>query len=541
MPLQMKTSAVIYSSLSVLFSSLGLEMSKIQVLCCDGDSTLMGNVSGLLARLRDVHRKTILAIHCMAHRTALLMSSAAKSVQVKEIDKVLVKVYSLFNRSSKRQGQWEKFAKSKGITRLKFPIFNTTRWFSRCDCLSVLLANGPLLVCFITLVTKSPAPRWGAGEAVKAMLLSYNIVASMHILLEVLTPVNALNVVFQKRDILPHELVAHVEQCKSKLISLRDGHAFHSADTASGRFFRSMEKHGMWRVKVNSNPPKAVGLHLQGEDDELHDAEAFGVELIDILLKGIDTRFPDVQMDILRAFCIFDPKHYRGAVDKYADFDLLKILIKAFCGTSAGKDALLDGKAEFQNCRQQFFALHDHMHHEVKVTPRLGFKEFWQSIQEDDQYLLAFHLMLPFAQLMAIICGDSSEVERGFSVLTHIKSAKRNRLQASTIDSLMRVCLLASKDRVSLNKFDYSTASEFYEKACGNFEGFKIQRMYQALVQQDIPDPELAGAEKFDAEEFEFDKEDGLEVLSSSSDEDEDDDFQIVHYLQEILMECLTG
>jgi hypothetical protein len=63
-------------------------------------------------------------------------------------------VHNLFNHSSKRQSQWEAFAKGYGITQFRFPIFNATRWFSRLHCVVVLTNNLAELIIFLGRATR---------------------------------------------------------------------------------------------------------------------------------------------------------------------------------------------------------------------------------------------------------------------------------------------------------------------------------------------------------------------------------------------------
>ncbi len=111
--------------------ALGLDVQRMAGFCSDGATTMAGMKSRVAARLKVVNPR-IVAVCCVAHRTALVMSDTAKSSpELQAVDSKLRQVHNLFNHSSKRQLQWEAFAKGYDITQLRFPIFNATRWFSR--------------------------------------------------------------------------------------------------------------------------------------------------------------------------------------------------------------------------------------------------------------------------------------------------------------------------------------------------------------------------------------------------------------------------
>ena len=93
---------------------------------------------GYTADVNDI----MISVHCAAHRSALVMTAAAMRVPgVKKVDHILKDVNHLFIKSATRQGAWERYAKKRGVTRFQFPLFGTTRWFSRTECIVVLAQN----------------------------------------------------------------------------------------------------------------------------------------------------------------------------------------------------------------------------------------------------------------------------------------------------------------------------------------------------------------------------------------------------------------
>ena len=61
----------------------------------------------------------LLAVHCVAHRTVLVMGDVTCELrQMGEIDSLCKSVHALFSKSSKWQGEWEHFAKLHGCMQL---------------------------------------------------------------------------------------------------------------------------------------------------------------------------------------------------------------------------------------------------------------------------------------------------------------------------------------------------------------------------------------------------------------------------------------
>jgi hypothetical protein len=69
--------AIITVLLGVM-TALGLDVQRMVGFCSDGAATMAGVKSGVAARLKAVNPR-IIAVRCVAHRTALVMTDTAKS------------------------------------------------------------------------------------------------------------------------------------------------------------------------------------------------------------------------------------------------------------------------------------------------------------------------------------------------------------------------------------------------------------------------------------------------------------------------------
>ncbi len=107
--------AIIVVLLGVM-TALGLDVQRMAGFYSDGAATMAGVKSRVAARLKAVNPR-IVAVRCVAHYTVLVMSDTAKSSpELQAADSELRQVHNLFNHSSKRQSEWEAFAKGYGIT-----------------------------------------------------------------------------------------------------------------------------------------------------------------------------------------------------------------------------------------------------------------------------------------------------------------------------------------------------------------------------------------------------------------------------------------
>lgn len=68
--------------------------------------------------------------------------------------------------------------------------------------------------------------------------------------------------------------------------------------------------------------------------------------------------------------------------------------------------------------------------------------QFWQYITDHYGHAGRHELLIRLQLLVSLIPLDTSECERGFSLLTLIQTYMRNRLSVQHIDELMRICCL---------------------------------------------------------------------------------------------------
>jgi len=97
------TADAITAVLLGVMTTLGLDVQRMAGFCSDGAATMAGVKSGVAARLKAVNPR-IVAVRCVAHRTALVMSDTAKSSpELQVVDSELRHVHNFFNHNSKRQ------------------------------------------------------------------------------------------------------------------------------------------------------------------------------------------------------------------------------------------------------------------------------------------------------------------------------------------------------------------------------------------------------------------------------------------------------
>jgi hypothetical protein len=195
------------------------------------------------------------------------------------------------------------------------------------------------------------------------------------------------------------------------------------------------------------------------------DLADFAASMVQSIVSGMEDRFPEG--DMLDSSAIFDVASYRGkSAKEIAEYgeDEFMMIFKHF-SQPADKHRWFD--TESVGCEQRFIALQ----HEFKkmkrwladyaVVPGLSNQDVWACIKKEHRLELPH--MLPFAEAMFYVPVETTCVERGFSEHRVIKHRLTNRLRVVTVDSLMRVSILAS----SVESFDYAAAKEFHSRPVG--------------------------------------------------------------------------
>lgn len=159
----------------------------------DGASVMTGCRSGVPMRLRGQNREMI-SIHCGAHRLALASSQAAHAIAyLKRFDDHLNTIFYHFANSSVREAALHQVQSmlEEPVLCLKKAAF--TRWLSHDQAVTTILQS-LLATLEREVVENDNAVARGLLHAMK----SYNFIASVYLLSDVLPKLTALSLIFQR-------------------------------------------------------------------------------------------------------------------------------------------------------------------------------------------------------------------------------------------------------------------------------------------------------------------------------------------------------
>ena len=142
-------------------------------------------------------------------------------------------------------------------------------------------------------------------EELRCELSDVEFVALLYLLSDLLAPLEEFSKFFQTNDLLPHAVEGKLKTTLQALDFIRDSN--HLSSPIMGTFLKHYYANsGTWTAWLKSK--QAVQLTLEGNLDK-DNLKEFRSVFIEDIKEGLIERFPDT--DVMNAFHIFDPKHYK--------------------------------------------------------------------------------------------------------------------------------------------------------------------------------------------------------------------------------------
>ena len=160
----------------------------------------------------------------------------------------------------------------------------------------------------------------------------------------------------------------------------------------------------------------------------------FRDKFVPAIIEEFRTYFPPGQYDDYK---VFDPHYWPSDFVEARDYGHESI---RRLSTTLGMDAV-----EVESCVDEWSSLLPELKEKYDVfcqMKRLEILDFWEAAMSQENPVVDWLLYRTIRQLIAkvlVIPIGSSECERGFSIMNHIRTKRRARLSEETIDALMRI------------------------------------------------------------------------------------------------------
>ena len=379
-----KASTITKSLLSVL-RRCEIPVTSVFGFGSDGAAVMVGRRSGVATQLKE-HNPEIVSLHCGAHRLALASSQAAQHVPyLKTFDAHLIALYYHFKNSPVREAAFHEIQKimDEPVLHLKKAIH--TRWLSHDQAVTAIRRTLPSLLTTLEkeVAEKNDAVARGLVHAVK----SYNFVATLYLLSDVLPHLSSLSLVFQRESV---DLCIVEPQVAAAIATLK-----HLCNQA-GPYLGQLDE-------------KLIKL-----------ATDFGLKVTDSMRHEFQMRIREKYID----------KLIDNLTERFADSDLLSALITLFHSNKAASSIEPIGLEEYGNSALRVIAAHfsttvdsERLQLEWMRFKHILLNQFSETqahnvmevISSDSSFSSLYPYLSKIASIALTLPVSTADCERGFS------------------------------------------------------------------------------------------------------------------------------
>ena len=194
----------IYTVATTKLLSLKLELNKLASIVTDGASVMTGHKSGAAALLKERVNKSLINVHCLAHRLALSCTDTAKDIKyITTVQNWMKQLWKYFENSPKRtalylkvQIEVKKLSVSDKVSKKahkKLKKACSTRWLSFDASTQAVYADYVAILITLSELSASDATAKGLLHEIRTT----KFLGTVYILKEVLPELSKLSKTFQ--------------------------------------------------------------------------------------------------------------------------------------------------------------------------------------------------------------------------------------------------------------------------------------------------------------------------------------------------------
>ncbi|GFH19707.1 uncharacterized protein HaLaN_16704 [Haematococcus lacustris] len=278
--------------------------------------------------------------------------------------------------------------------------------------LAPVILGYPSARTFLSYHKPNSRLRYQLWESQARELQKFCTLAGVHLLHDMMQPLEQLSMLLQSDALEPHMLASHVAIVKAALeqLFIRSSSA---ACTSFVRMRRTLSSAGAWVVNGQSFR-----------------------SLAQVVLGELDQRIPSSQSLVPRS-CVG-----MVAAELVADGQQeLQELVKHFCNASQRQQLFrVEGTAGVARLVHQLTLFKREMWRVFQANRSVTLQSAWVLLMELGY--VHFPLMMQLTQVMLLMPLQTAVVERGFSIHRIIMHRLANRLKLATVDSLMRIRII---------------------------------------------------------------------------------------------------
>ena len=423
------TAQRLFDCLNNSFEMYDIPMTNIYACCSDGCQTMIGEKSGLKAKLNEAI-PNIICVQCPAHMTHLCVQYA-----IRELPECVMKLFTNTHamlRSGNRQHDYEELQNELGIVAHKILRISTTRWLSLEACVNRLIEQYDSLLTFAERLVNDKDV---LAETVAECMRKSTTIQYLYLLRKTLGEMNILNKFFQTRGVVIHKAGEQIEKTYKNIVSCFLKREYVMSTPAADINFTN-----------ESNYLRFTEFELGGEIREFllsnnHDTKTFCVNIFNFLMSlsmEMKERFKFNDSIYQLAACL-DPKNVLSSRFREDHPNIFFKLLRKCIKLVNSEDLFIQMEEEWENILS--ISIPDYV-----LAPETRIEDFWLYIQnyENDDGTMPCAAIGDLALLILAIPHANADPERCFSAQNNIKNKNKNKMLVESVDAVMR-----TKERTS--------------------------------------------------------------------------------------------
>ncbi|EFN72092.1 Zinc finger protein KIAA0543, partial [Camponotus floridanus] len=415
-----------------LFKAFELEMTKFQIpflniiaLSCDNASVITGKHLSFKKNLES-KCKNLLTFSCPCHSATLVAHAACAKIPA-HCEEFLRKIASYINSSPKRLAVFNEFSECFQDTNRKILKLCDTRWLSHYLCIDRLLELWDSIKYFLNEIVVSEKTK--SGEYLLSLMENVNIKAYYLFLKYVLNFFNSFNAFFQA-----HETRIHILQTKSVNFLVQISEHFLKPDLLkhllTNLSFHKKENQ-ISLDNVNLGPRYEEYLYKLVKEGHANVVTIIRQNCLQFYITAaeeIRKRLP-VNNIFLHKLQVFQPDVALFDKNRESSFNDVSFIAKTLHGFD--EDGL----------KNEWFQLYSDSTIKKTIKKKqnlstINFDSMWKEILKRQSISNPKYPNLKsLISTIRSLPNSNADPERTFSVLSDIKTKKRNRLSTTTINA----------------------------------------------------------------------------------------------------------